>query len=98
MKDEYAAVCGITKEELFSQMQPEIKALADNNNMTYEEACAALTKKTEECSAAGRQSDMVVETESAVYVFEFKLDGTVEEALAQIDSLLFFIFKTRGLL
>ena len=53
MKDEYAAVCGITKEELFSQMQPEIKALADNNNMTYEEACAALTKKTEECSADG---------------------------------------------
>ena len=45
MKDEYAAVCGITKEELFSQMQPEIQALADNNNMTYEEACAALTKK-----------------------------------------------------
>ena len=44
------------------------------------------------------QSDMVVETESAVYVFEYKLDGTVEEALAQIDSLLFFIFKTRGLL
>ena len=29
---------------------------------------------------------MVVETEEAVYVFEFKLDGTVEEALAQIDS------------
>lgn len=45
MKDDYAAICGITKEELFSQMQPEIKALADNNNMTYEEACAALTQK-----------------------------------------------------
>ena len=45
MKDEYAAVCGIAKEELFSQMQPEIQALADNNNMTYEEGCAALTKK-----------------------------------------------------
>ena len=45
MKDDYAAVCGITKEELFSQMQPEIKALADNNNMTYDEACAALTQK-----------------------------------------------------
>ena len=27
MKDEYAADCGITKEELFSQMQPEIKDL-----------------------------------------------------------------------
>ena len=29
---------------------------------------------------------MVVETENAVYVFEFKLDGTVEESLEQIDS------------
>ena len=29
---------------------------------------------------------MTVETQDAVYVFEFKLDGTVEEALAQIDS------------
>ena len=47
--------------------------------------CTPYVVKTEECSAAGR-SDMVVETESAVYVFEFKLDGTVEEALSQIDS------------
>ena len=53
MKDEYAAVCGITKEELFSQMQPEIKALADNNNMTYEEACAALTKKQKNVQLPG---------------------------------------------
>ena len=47
--------------------------------------CTPYVVKTEEASAAGR-SDMVVETENAVYVFEFKLDGTVEEALAQIDS------------
>ena len=47
--------------------------------------CTPYVVKTEETSAAGR-SDMVVETESAVYVFEFKLDGTVEEALEQIDS------------
>ncbi|WP_288189152.1 PD-(D/E)XK nuclease domain-containing protein, partial [uncultured Treponema sp.] len=47
--------------------------------------CTPYVVKTEECSAAGR-SDMVIETENAVYVFEFKLDGTVEEALAQIDS------------
>ena len=47
--------------------------------------CTPFVVKTEEVSAAGR-SDMVVETEGAVYVFEFKLDGTVEEALAQIDS------------
>ena len=45
MDNEYAAICGITKEELFEQMKPEIQALADNNNMTYDQACAALTKK-----------------------------------------------------
>ena len=47
--------------------------------------CTPFVVHTEEASAAGR-SDMVVETQDAVYVFEFKLDGTVEEALAQIDS------------
>jgi hypothetical protein len=32
------------------------------------------------------RSDMVVFTADAVYVFEFKLSGTAEEALAQIDE------------
>ena len=45
MDNEYASICGITKEELFEQMKPEIQALADNNNMTYDQACAALTQK-----------------------------------------------------
>ena len=41
--------------------------------------------RTEECSAAGR-ADAVVETDDAVYVFEFKLDGSADEALKQIDD------------
>ena len=41
--------------------------------------------RTEERTAAGR-SDFVLETEDAVYVFEFKLHGTAEEALRQIDE------------
>ena len=36
-------------------------------------------------SAIGR-ADVVVKMKEAVYVFEFKFDGTPEEALAQIDS------------
>lgn len=40
---------------------------------------------TEVRSARGR-ADAVVETADAVYVFEFKLYGTAEEALAQIDE------------
>ena len=45
MNDEYAAICGITKEELLTQMQPEIQALADKNGLTYDEACDALKKQ-----------------------------------------------------
>ncbi|MDO5575898.1 MAG: ATP-binding protein [Fibrobacter sp.] len=36
-------------------------------------------------SARGR-ADMVVKTQDHIYVFEFKLDGTAESALAQIDD------------
>ena len=36
-------------------------------------------------SAIGR-ADAVVKTRDCIYVFEFKLDGTVEEALRQIDE------------
>ena len=46
---------------------------------------AAFDARTEERSAAGR-CDALVETKDAVYVFEFKLRGTAQEALAQIDD------------
>lgn len=41
---------------------------------------------TEVKTAAGR-ADAVVKMPDVIYVFEFKLDGTAEEALAQIDSM-----------
>ncbi len=41
--------------------------------------------RTEVKSAKGR-ADAVVYTDSHVYVFEFKLNGTAEQALAQIDE------------
>ena len=47
-------------------------------------------------SAAGR-ADVVVRLADAVYVFEFKYDGTPDEALAQIDSKGYAIpFKADG--
>ena len=46
---------------------------------------AAFEVRTEERSAAGR-CDALVETKDAVYVFEFKLTGSAQEALAQIDD------------
>jgi hypothetical protein len=36
-------------------------------------------------SAEGR-ADCIVETDAYVYVFEFKRDGTADEALAQIEE------------
>lgn len=36
-------------------------------------------------SAIGR-ADVVVKMQDAIYVFEFKVDGTPQEALAQINS------------
>lgn len=41
--------------------------------------------ESEVCSSHGR-ADAVVQTNDAVYVFEFKLNGTAEEALAQINE------------
>jgi len=48
-------------------------------------AMLGLDCRTEERIATGR-IDMVVETRGFVYCFEFKLDGTAEVALAQIDT------------
>ena len=46
---------------------------------------AAFEVRTEERSAAGR-CDALIETEDTIYLFEFKLNGTAEEALKQIDD------------
>ena len=41
--------------------------------------------RTEECSGAGR-CDALIETEDAVFLFEFKFEGSAESALRQIDD------------
>ena len=41
--------------------------------------------RTEECTAAGR-TDALIETDDTIFVFEFKLNGTAEDALKQIDD------------
>ncbi len=40
---------------------------------------------TEKCQSQGRV-DCVIETDKFIYIFEFKLDGTAEEALQQIND------------
>lgn len=42
MSDDYSAICGITEQELHTQMKPDIEKIAAANKETYEEACAHL--------------------------------------------------------
>jgi hypothetical protein len=44
MNKKFAEICGISEAELSHNFQPEIQALADANNMTYDEAFAKLKK------------------------------------------------------
>ena len=45
MSDDYSVICGITEQELLSQMQPDIERIAQANNETYEEACRHLKRQ-----------------------------------------------------
>lgn len=45
MLDEYATLCGISEEELHTQMKPEIDAMAQATGKTFKQVCDALKKK-----------------------------------------------------
>ena len=42
--DQYSAICGISKTELTTQMKPDIEAMSEALNMTYEECLKELTQ------------------------------------------------------
>lgn len=45
MRDDYSEICGITEQELQSQLQNDIKQLAQANNETYKEALVHLKQQ-----------------------------------------------------
>ncbi|WP_303003355.1 ATP-binding protein [Bacteroides congonensis] len=45
MRDDYSAICGITEQELRTQLQIDIEQMAQANNETYEEACIHLKQQ-----------------------------------------------------
>ena len=40
MSDNYSTICGITEQELLTQMKIDVEQMAQANDETYEEACA----------------------------------------------------------
>ena len=45
LEKQFASVCGISEAELLQNFQPEMQALAKENNLTYDEAFAELKKR-----------------------------------------------------
>jgi len=45
LDENFAEICGISEPELLQNFQPEIQALADRRNLTYEQAFAGLKKR-----------------------------------------------------
>lgn len=45
MRDDYSAICGITEEELHTELKVDVEMMAQANNETYEEACAHLKQQ-----------------------------------------------------
>ena len=45
MMDAYASICGITEEEMRTQMKPEIEEFAQSQGITFDQACDNLKRK-----------------------------------------------------
>ena len=45
MRDDFSAICGITEQELLTELKPDIERMAEANNETFEEACAHLKQQ-----------------------------------------------------
>ena len=58
MLDKYSAICGVSKEELLTLFEDDIKELAEENDMTYEEALAELKHHYDGYHFSGRGKDM----------------------------------------
>ena len=45
MRDDFSALCGITEQELLTQLKPDIERIADANGESYGEACVHLKRQ-----------------------------------------------------
>ncbi|MDR3252454.1 MAG: AAA family ATPase, partial [Tannerella sp.] len=58
MNKDYAAICGITEEELIQNFKPEIQTLGKENEMTFEAALAEMKKRYDGYHFADRSPDI----------------------------------------
>ena len=58
MDDEYASICGITEDEMKTQMKPEIEDFAESLGKTFDQACAILKRKYDGYHFSQRSPDI----------------------------------------
>ncbi len=58
MQDDYSSICGISEKELLTLFKDDISALADANELTYEEALAELKHHYDGYHFSGQGEDM----------------------------------------
>ena len=58
MDDEYASICGITEDEMKTQMKPEIEEFAESFGKTFDQACALLKRKYDGYHFSQRSPDI----------------------------------------
>lgn len=58
MRDDYSALCGITEQELLTELKPDIERMAEANNETFEETCAHLKQRYDGYHFSKRSADI----------------------------------------
>ena len=58
MLDDYAALCGITEDEMKTQMKPEVEAFAESLGKNFDQACAVLKRKYDGYHFSQRSPDI----------------------------------------
>lgn len=58
MRDDYSALCGITEQELLTELKPDIERMAEANNETFEETCAYLKQRYDGYHFSKRSADI----------------------------------------
>ena len=72
LDDQFAGICGISETELFQYFKPELQALADNQEMMFDEVCTEM-KKRYDGYRFSKKGDNMYNPFSVLHVF-FKLD------------------------
>lgn len=97
MRDDFSTLCGITEEELLTQLKPDINLMADANSETYEEACNHLKQQYDPfwCSIKAVISLLKDTPRSFVYIGSPTLIKRYAKDLSSLCSRLMYTFRDK---